>query len=169
MIEIAKVLKPHGIRGDLKVHVFSGNVESFCARGFAYVKEDGAFKRVAYTPVRAGAPFAYLQFEGVATRNDAELMRGTMLYLKREEFDKLEKGEHYVHDLIGLRVVDTDGGELGEIAEVLQHGAADVYVVKGARGFMFPALKRVILGIDIRKETMTVDAQMLGEVAVYDD
>lgn len=169
MIEIARILKPHGIRGDLKVRLFSENLEAFAERGFAYVKKDNDFKRTAYTAVRIDAPFVYVHFDGVDTRNDAEALTGTTLYLSREELDEPDEGEHYIIDLIGLKIVDDEDNELGTLKEILQHGAADVYVVKGKKSFMFPALKRVILDIDMERRMIRLNAAALAEVAVYDD
>jgi len=169
MIEIARILKPHGIHGDLKLRLFSDNTDGFARRGFAYFKKNGEFIRTAYKVARIDAPFIYVHFEGVNTRNDAEAVAGSSLYLKREELEELGEGEHYIVDLIGLDVRDEEGNRLGVLTDVLQHGAADVYVVKGAKGFMFPAVKRVIRRIDIETGTMTVDASALSEVAVFDD
>lgn len=169
MIEIARILKPHGIRGDLKIRLFSDNYDAFAERGFAYLKKNSEYQRTAYTAVRIDAPFVYVHFDGVDTRNDAEALSNQTLYLDREELEELEDGEHYVVDLVGLKVLDENGTELGVLKDVLQHGAADVYVVKGEKSFMFPAVKRVIRSVDISAGVMCVDAAALNEVAVYDD
>ena len=76
-------------------------------------------------------------------------LRGAFLYLDRSEFEEADADEYYICDLLGLKVTDEDGAVLGELGEVLQHGAADVYVVKAKRGFMFPALRSVIQKVDI--------------------
>jgi len=168
MIEIAKVLKPHGIRGEVKVQLFSDNFDAFCERGYAYAKQDGAFGRVEYSAVRINPPYVYITIGGVCSRNDAEAYHGTLLYIDREDFGDTDEGEYYVCDLVGLRVVDETGKELGKLKEVLQHGAADVYVVAADNGFMFPALKRVIRSVDLGSGEICVDAAALAEVAVYD-
>lgn len=168
MIEIAKILKPHGIHGEVKVQLFSDNIETFCERGYAYVTHGSKYRRINYTPVRFSRPYAYLRLDGVNTRNDAEAYHGVFLYLDRKDFEDTDEGEYYVCDLIGLSVVSEDGTKLGKLAEVLQHGAADVYVVKGEKGFMFPALSRVIRSVDIKNGIMEVDTRALEEVAVYD-
>jgi 16S rRNA processing protein RimM len=103
------------------------------------------------------------------TRNDAEALSGVFLYLGKEELPETGEGEYYIFDLIGLEVTDTTGKKLGVIKEVFQHGAADVYAVKGEKNFMFPALKRVIRNIDLNTRVMLVDGGALEEVAVYDD
>lgn len=168
MIEIAKILKPHGIHGEVKVQLFSDNIEAFCERGFAYVTHGNKYRRINYTSVRISCPYVYLRLDGVNTRNDAEAYHGVFLYLDRKDFEEPDVGEYYICDLIGLGVVSEDGTKLGKLSEILQHGAADVYVVKGDNNFMFPALSRVIRKVDIENGILEVDAKALEEVAVYD-
>lgn len=169
MIEIAKVSKPHGIHGDIKVRLYSQNFDDFATRGYAYIKKDGNCRRAGYTALRTAPPFVYVHFDGIDTRSEAEKLVGEALFLKREDFRPPDEGEHYVVDLIGLKVVDQEGEELGELVEILQHGAADVYVVSGEKDFMFPALKSVIQGVDIAAGVLRVNASALQEVSVYDD
>ncbi len=164
MIEVAKVLKAQGIDGEIKVQLFSDNVEGFVSRGFAYLKN---LQRLDYTVTRTQGSVIYLRIEGINTRNDAEALSGVFLYLERSDFDEPEEGEHYVCDLIGLGVFDEAGNELGVLREILQHGAADVYVVKGSKSFMFPALKSVISAVE--KDKIIIDKAELEKVVVYED
>ncbi len=167
MIEIAHIAAPHGIRGDVKVYLYSENYDEFFGRGFAYINDTEGQRRVVYTALRVDPPFVYVHIDGVDTRNDAERLKNVTLSVMREELEAPGEGEHYISDIIGLSVV-ADGKKLGVLKDVLQHGAADVYVVKGEKGFMFPALKRVIKSIDTAAGIIEVDAKALGEVAVYD-
>lgn len=164
MIEIAKILKPQGIKGEVKVQLFSDNVAGFCDRGFAYLKNG---KEISYSVIRENQGYLFLSIDGVDTRNDAEAYRGVFLYLDRSDFDETQDGEYYICDLIGLEITDEAGTVLGKLKEVLQHGAADVYVVKGPKRFMFPALKSVLKSVTADK--IIVDSEELSKVAVYDD
>lgn len=164
MIEIAKILKPQGIKGEVKVQLFSDNFEGFCERGFAYLKSG---EKICYTVNRETKGVLYLNIDGVVTRNDAEAYSGVFLYLDRSDFDETEEGEYYVCDIIGLEVTDEAGTVLGKLKEILQHGAADVYVVKGQKSFMFPALKSVIKSVT--EDSIIVDTEELSKVAVYDN
>ncbi len=168
MIEIGKILKPHGIQGQLKVRLYSDNVEAFERRGFAFIRQDSEVRRVGYAVIRADAPFVYVIMGGVSTRTDAEALSGLPLFLRRSDLDDTDEGEHYIVDLIGLKVVDESNAELGVLKDILQHGAADVYVVKGEKSFMFPAIKRVITEVDLEAGVLRVNAQALEEVTVYD-
>ncbi len=168
MIEIGRLLKPHGIRGEIKAQLYSDNFEAFIRRGYAYIKQNGDLRRISYAVTRQNPPFLFLRVAGVGSRSDAEAYCGQPLLLHRKEFEAPEQGEYYIVDLIGLKVVDNQGVELGVLQDVLQHGAADVYVVRGPQSFMFPALKRVITGVDLEQGMIRLDAQALSEVAVYD-
>lgn len=167
MIEIARIAAPHGIRGDVKVYLYSENFEEFCGRGFAYISDTEGRRCVRYSALRVDPPFVYVHIDGVDTRSDAERLKNMPLFVAREELEPTSEGEHYIADIIGLSVV-ADGKKLGVLKDVLQHGAADVYVVKGDKSFMFPALKRVIKSIDTAAGVIELDPKALGEVAVYD-
>ncbi len=168
MIEIARVIAPHGIRGDVKVRLYSDSFEAFCQRGFAYLNNTDGQLRSAYEALRVDPPFVYVHFEGVDTRNDAERLRNAPLYVQRSELEAPDEGEYYINDILGYAVM-ADGKKLGVLKDVLQHGAADVYVVSGDKNFMFPALKRVIKNVDTGVGVIEVDEAALREVAVYDD
>ena len=168
MIEIGKILKPHGIQGQLKVRLYSDNFEGFERRGYAYIRQNDETRRIGYAVMRTEPPFVYLAFGGVSSRSDAEALCGLPLLLRRSDLEEPEEGEHYIVDLIGLKVVDENGAELGVLKDILQHGAADVYVVRGAKSFMFPAVKRVINEVDLDAGVLRVNAKALEEVAVYD-
>lgn len=163
MNEIAKIIKPQGINGEVKVQLFSSSAQAFIRRGFAYDKQG---KRIEYTAIRSSGSNVILRVDGVDSRDDAERMRGVLLYIDRADFEKLDKDEHYICDLLGMSVVDETGKNLGKLKEILQHGAADVYVVDGDKSFMFPALKHVIKSVG--NGTIIVDSKALSEVAVYD-
>jgi 16S rRNA processing protein RimM len=70
----------------------------------------------------------------------------------------LPEGQYYQHQLIGLKVISDEGQALGQLAEILETGANDVYVVRGGGGkdVLLPAIEDVILGIDLDKKEMRV-------------
>jgi len=93
---------------------------------------------------------ALVKLEGVDTVAEAEALRGRILYLHRDDV-KLEPGRYFIQDLLGLRIVDADTGELyGELTDVSATGANDVYHMRyrDGREILIPAIPQVIAQID---------------------
>ena len=99
-----------------------------------------------------------LKFKEFQNINEVERFRGKSLYVTRENAVKLQKDEYFIADMIGMRVVSTEGEELGTLTDVLQTGANDVYVVEqnGASQLLLPAIKDCILDINMEQMVMTV-------------
>ena len=90
--------------------------------------------------------------------NEVERFRGKSLYVTRENAVKLQKDEYFIADMIGLSVVSTEGENLGELADVIQTGANDVYVVKkgGQPDLLLPAIKECVRKVDMENGVITV-------------
>ena len=99
-----------------------------------------------------------LKFKEFQNINEVERFRGKSLYVTRENAVKLQKGEYFIADMIGMRVVSTEGEELGKLTDVLQTGANDVYVVEqeGTPQLLLPAIKDCVRDIDMEQMVMTV-------------
>jgi len=169
-IEIAKVLKPQGIKGEVKAQHFCDNPDKFFEFEKLYIKENGKYTEKIISQVRVDHTHVYIYIHGVVTREDAEQLRGMMLYVEKSDIKQDDENAFLFIDLIGINIIDEDGENLGVLKEILQHGSVDIYCIKSKNnGFMFPALKRVIKKIDIKNKIMTLDKYALSEVAVYDD
>ena len=161
-IAIAKITKPHGIKGEVRVTVLLDSPELFCRVKTAYL-EDVKVKISA----RKGGDSCIAKIENVLTRDDAELLRGKTLYVDRADADKLKENEYFVDDLVGLTLY---AGEkpVGVITEIYKGGrTADVIEIGGEKGVMIPYLKRLNTVVSLEEGKMTVDAQVFSEVAVY--
>lgn len=159
---VGEILKPQGIRGELKVKPFTDTAEDF--RAFRRIFLDGAEYKIL--SVRVGDGAVYLGLRGVPDRNAAELLRGKLLTLPREDAPALEEGRYYIADLLGAVVSDEAGEEIGILSDVRQ-AATDIYTVKsGEKEIMFPAVRGVIVKIDVEGKRITVDKKRFGEVAV---
>lgn len=164
MLLIGRVLKPQGIKGELKIAHYFDAPDDFVGISSLYA----AGKEFRLERVRITDEAVFIKLAGIDDRNAAETLRGAKLRIPRDAAPKPRDGRYYIADLIGLEVV-SDGVELGRIKDVVQNGAADVYVVNGDRNFMFPALKSVIKKIDLSTKSVAVDTEELEKVAVYED
>lgn len=96
------------------------------------------------------------KLQGINTVEDAEKQRNKMLYMHRDDLE-LDENTFFIQDLIGMIVKDADSGfEYGKITDVLQNGANDVYVIKGDREYLVPAIPDVIISTDIDGELMLI-------------
>ena len=106
---------------------------------------------------RTVGPGVVLRLSTVKDREAARALFQTYLYVPETEAARPPKGQYFVHQIVGLRVVTAEGEPLGTVREVLQTGANDVYVVReGSREVLVPALKDVITRIDLETGTMEV-------------
>jgi 16S rRNA processing protein RimM len=152
---IGKVTRPHGIFGELKVQLapeFAGALEGIRR---IYLNDDPKPARVRGMRQHQGA--VLLKLDVVATRNDAEALRGAIVSIRLEDLPRLPQGEYYSHQLVGLRVQREGGEPIGILAEVLATGSNDVYVVKTATGeLLLPALESVVRSVNLDEGVMIV-------------
>ena len=166
---IGQVLRPQGIKGQVKVRPDTDDPGRFEELESVYIQQAGEYRAISVDEVSVREDGVYLRLNGAQTRDDAEKQRDWMLYVDRAHARELAENETFICDLIGCRVVDLAGNELGQVTDVLQPGGNDVYVVKTPQGEMLlPALKHVIPTVDVANGVVTVDEKRLPEVAVCD-
>ena len=168
---IGEVLKPQGIRGEVKVRPITCDPERFYDLEQVFLEKNGRYEPVKVLSARVDKSGAYLLLEGVADRNEAEKMRGTLLYVDREHAVQLPEDAEFICDLIGCQAVDTEGRIWGELKDVLQPGGCDVYVFRreDGRELMIPALKKVVLQVRPSERHILLVAQGVRETGVTDD
>lgn len=158
---LGRVLRPHGIRGELRMEILTAYPERIVPGKRLYIGPDTSRPdtAVVYVVSRARKHQHYLimQVEGIDNRSAAELLRDQYIMVTPDEAVPLEEGEFYLFQLIGLTVRTDKDDLLGELTEVIETGANDVYVVRGPRGeVLLPAIDDCILDIDFDNQTMTV-------------
>ncbi len=158
-IVIGRILRPHGVHGEVLVEVITDFPERFDMLEVAYLGYDNQHA----TPYRVRTRRrhrlgALLSFEGYPDRTSVEALRDMFVQIPIEEAKPLPEGSYYAHELIGLDVFTTQGEELGRISDVLFTAANDVYVVQTARGeLMLPAIRQVIKEVDLAAGRMIVE------------
>lgn len=165
---IGQVLRPQGVRGQVKVRPDTGDPDRFEALDFVYIhQKDGTYERVYVDEVSVREDAIYLRLNGASTREEAEAQRNWMLYVDRAHARELAENETFICDLIGCKAVDRQGNELGTVTDVLQPGGNDVYVIQTPKGEMLlPALMHVVPKVDTANGRITINEDRLPEVAV---
>ncbi len=155
---IGKIIKPHGIKGQVKVLSFAESPETFRDFGQVCLKEKKGRERLIKisSVILAGGGVA-LGLDGIEGREAAEALRDAELFITKDQLEELPEGEYYRHELIGLNIVTTEGLKIGKIEEVMPTGSNDVYVVRqGEKEYLVPALSEVIETIDLKKGEMII-------------
>ncbi len=161
-IVVAQVLKPQGVRGEIKVKPLLDDIADIKRLPRVVI----AGKTYKVLSARCDAAFAYLGLAGVADRDAAELLRGKEVEAAREDLPAPAEGRYYIVDVIGCAVCTEEGAPLGAVADVLP-AKTDIYVLQsGNREWMFPAADGVILSIDVAEKKIVVEKKRFEEVAV---
>lgn len=158
-LAIGHVLRPHGVRGELLLETLTEFPDHLAEVETVYLGEAGAESPQPHPLRRARLHRRDLliQLADCLDRDAAEAYRGQMVFIQTEQAAPLPPGRYYHHQIIGLAVVTDEGEVLGEVAEILETGANDVYVVAGPSGeILLPALQSVIQHIDLDSKRMTV-------------
>ncbi|MGI6172400.1 MAG: ribosome maturation factor RimM [Christensenellales bacterium] len=165
---IGEVLKPQGVRGEIKVRPITCDPARFLDLRGVYLLENGSYVYKKVKSARLSQDAAYLSLEGVKDRDEAEKLRDMLLYVDRAHAVELPEDADFICDLIGCIAHDDEGNLVGELTEVLQPGSSDVYVFRGAKGeYLVPALKSVVLSTNVREKKVLLSAKRMREVAVF--
>jgi len=129
-VALAAVAGAHGIKGELRLKLFSDTIESLSRHAALYV--GGAERRLI--AIRDSGKGAVARFEGVADRSAAEALRGSLVEIDRSALPPLDEGEYYLADLIGLPALDREGNAIGTVAAVENYGAGDLLEIEAGDG-----------------------------------
>lgn len=170
-MRIGRILRPQGIRGELKMEILSEDPSRFSCLSNVYVEQDRCFRPMVVDSCFVRGESAFLTLMNVLTREQAEELRNAYICVPREEAIKLPEGRWFIDDLLGCTIEDITGKTLGKLVDIVQNGAADVYVVKGnveGQGLLMPALKKLLLKVNIEEKRIVVDENILKQVAIWD-
>ncbi|OKP99332.1 ribosome maturation factor RimM [Paenibacillus sp. P46E] len=162
-LNVGKLVNTHGIRGEIKILSSTDFPEVRFAPGkkLLVVPADGSPKfEVTVETAREHKGMYIAKLEGYTNINQVEKYKGSMLKVPSDDLVELPENEYYFHQIVGCEVyTDVDDSQpLGQITEILQPGANDVWVVKPAKGpeILIPVIKDVVLDVDIQEKKIRV-------------
>lgn len=147
-LEGGKIVGTHGVRGEMRVECWCDSPQFLAQFKTLYFDEGNEKVKVKS---RAHKNMVLVKIPNVDTIEQADLLRGKILYIKRSDI-KLEEGVNFVQDLIGLEIKDSDSDEVyGVVNDVLRTGSNDVYEMKGKDNKMYyiPAISDIVDEIDV--------------------
>lgn len=146
---IGRVIKPHGVLGEVRVELMTDVPQRFGWLKTIYVGERDP-RPVAVESVRYHQEFVLLKLAGYPTRTEAEALRNELLQVPEEEAIPLEEGEYFLHQLLGLEVLTEAGQSLGRLTDILETGANNVFVVSGGGAeHLIPDIPDVVREVDV--------------------
>ena len=165
LVAVGRIIGAHGRNGEIRVKVTSDVPGRFDAGKTLSVSRDGVTAedqtyQIAESRLTGskGNDILIVSFRGFRDRDQALRLAGLLLCVTQSQVPAAEDGEYFHYQLIGLKVRTVAGEELGELAEILETGSNDVYVVRGVAGeILVPALSPVVREIDIDAGLMVVD------------
>ncbi len=158
MILIGKIVGPHGIKGTLKVKPFTDFLERFEKGNFVKIEINNSLFEFLIEESFLHKGFVCIKLKGIDNIEDALKLKNLSIVIGEDELKKLDEDEYYIHNLIGLSVIDKDGKEIGKIVDVVTLASNDVYEIEltDNKKVFYPAVKDFIDEINIEKKFIRI-------------
>lgn len=150
-IEAGRIVNTHGVAGEVKIEVWLDSPQFLKSFKRCFIDK----REVKLLSARVHKGFLIAKLEGVEDVNAAMALKGRTVFIDRSDA-RLPKGAFFLQDIIGASVVDEQGSEIGKLADVMETPASNVYVVKGEREHLIPAVPEFILSTDAENGIITV-------------
>ncbi len=148
-LEAGKIINKRGLAGELKIESYCDSPQAFCSFKHVYLSSDGKDIRKILSAKLYGG-YAYIRLEGVTSAEEADKLRGRLVYIHRTDME-LDKDSVFIDDILELPVIDADTGvTYGVLKEVFNRGASDIYRVvnENKKEYLIPAVKDIVVRID---------------------
>ena len=151
LLQVGVITTTHGVRGEVKVFPTTDDPARFKKLKNVVLDTGKELVDLEVAGVKFFKNMVIVKFKGIDNINDVEKYRKKSLYVTRENAVKLKKNEYFIADLIGLQAESDEGEDLGELSDVLQTGANDVYVLskEGTDDLLLPAIKECVKEVDL--------------------
>ena len=150
-IEAGRIVNTHGVAGEVKIEVWLDSPQFLKSFKRCFIDR----REVRLLSARVHKGFLIVKLEGVEDVNAAMALKGRTVFIDRADA-RLPKGAFFLQDIIGASVVDESGSEIGKLVDVMETPASNVYVVKGEREHLIPAVPEFILSTDADNGIITV-------------
>ena len=150
-IEAGRIVNTHGVAGEVKIEVWLDSPQFLKSFKRCFIDR----REVRLLSARVHKGFLIVKLEGVEDVNAAMALKGRTVFIDRADA-RLPKGAFFLQDIIGASVVDESGSEIGKLVDVMEAPASNVYVVKGEREHLIPAVPEFILSTDADNGIITV-------------
>ncbi|MDF2502773.1 MULTISPECIES: ribosome maturation factor RimM [Clostridium] len=151
-LTVGQIINTHGVKGEVKVYPLTDNTNRFRKLKKVYI--DGIEKNISWCKIQPDK--IIMKIEGIETPEIAMKYKNKYLQVNRENAVSLDEGRYFVADIIGCRVIDEDNNDIGTVFDVIVTGSNDVYWVKGNEEVLVPALKSVVVKMDMDNKLIVI-------------
>jgi 16S rRNA processing protein RimM len=151
-ITVGQIINTHGIKGELKIYPLTDDLRRFRKLQKIYI--DGIEKNIVWCKLQADK--VILKIEGIDSIDEAIKYKEKCLQVSREDAVKLPEDSYFIADIIGCSVLDENGTEYGTVSDVIKTGSNDVYWIKEGKELLIPALKDVIINMDVENKKIVI-------------
>ena len=155
--KVGQIVNTQGLKGEVKVYTYTDDINRFDELDKFYLDKDRE-NAMNVEKVRYKGNMVIMKIKGIDTVEEAQKLRNKFMYVSREESRDLEEGEYFIADMIGIKAYTVDSDYVGELKEVLQYAANDVYVIKNEdKEYLIPAMMKFVPTIDMENRKMIID------------
>ena len=158
LLELGKISGVFGVKGWVKVHSFTDPRDRIVEYGSWQIKQKGEWREIQLEAGKSQGKTVIAKLDGIDDRDEAMLLMGAKIAIHQGQLEKLEADEYYWRDLEGLRVINTEGVDLGSVSYMMETGANDVMVVKGDQERLIPFTQgHAVQKVDLSAGVITVE------------
>lgn len=150
-IDAGRIVNTHGVTGEVKIEIWLDSPKFFRSFKRIYLDE----REMKVVSARTHKDFVIAKLDGIDDINAAMALKGREVTVRREDA-ALPHGAFFLQDILGASVVDEDGNKIGELVEIMERPASNVYVVKGETEHLIPAVPEFVLATDVDNGVITV-------------
>ena len=155
LIKLGKITAPVGIKGEFRVYPYTDDKTRFSdIKKLVLAGKDYEVERATYR----NNDMVVLKLKGIDDRNTSETLRGLELFLRKEDLWEVPEDTYFVEDILGIRVLDEEGKEIGILKDIIQNPAHDLYEIETPEGksFLVPAVKEFVRRVDVDAKLMVL-------------
>lgn len=157
-IQVGKIINTHGVKGNLKILSLTDNANRFDELKSLFIGEEKL--KVNIERVWTKKKFVIMKFKEFSDINQVLDYKGEYIYIDEEDKVQLPEDTYFIYDIIGCKVVDTSGNDIGIVKDVMTNMANDVYVVEDLileKEYLIPAVKHIVVEVNIKDKVITIE------------
>ncbi len=159
LIAYGKVIKPHGLSGEVKVLPFSGEFSSFKNFSTLYISQEIKNPpKFEISRSRNQTNHIIVKLQGIDSIEDAQRLKGLTVFINKEELPEKEEDEYYWFELIGMDVFDMDGKQIGKVKDIIDNTAQPLLVIKNnSDEYLVPLVEKFVEDIDLTNSKIVIN------------